>query len=608
MLETSKMPQSSSESESIMDKEDDVKVCDICGDAGQEDLLAICSRCIDGAEHVYCMRTMLDGLPDGDWFCEDCKFKEEYKDRKEHKFPTIIKTQEQSCLGEDAQDARKAICSEILLKKMEGAINLEDMVVSKRHQNAELYDENLDVNIHISEMASTENPVAIKTSIPQVMSLLSPEDPFNNPDILINRTSNPEQFSASCSIFEGHKAHTSSGSISSAGRDGSDVVSGPPIKSSSFKTTSAKPKVKKLLEAVPLVGNATGKFASKTTRKGVLIGQMVKSASFKTGKEGCSNFELDIEKSSVNNVKQIEDLRVEREKELRKNSSKVDLFQVEDARISIGSVFEYNAGDNRENPLHSSRNSASSSSSLLNLEHQIGYHFPEYFQPHGSVANNSPKPDPFSQSNNHLTSESSHQDDVTNVVTSSIALNKPLSCGDRTLCCQICNEASHPTHLCSIDKHSVSAIMLSMDRLPRQNANKSNKWKATGERIISKQAVLNCTNITNQSKELPIPSFGYSAKVVNKELPPQCFKKACFREGRTNATSGFVFDKSGPAVHLHEIHSNPGAEKLNQFGDISREFMMKPSEQILSSTELCISNTLKASAIPKFEFFWQQSV
>ncbi|KAK1285944.1 hypothetical protein QJS10_CPB20g01268 [Acorus calamus] len=29
-----------------------VKVCDICGDAGREDLLAFCSRCTDGAEHT----------------------------------------------------------------------------------------------------------------------------------------------------------------------------------------------------------------------------------------------------------------------------------------------------------------------------------------------------------------------------------------------------------------------------------------------------------------------------------------------------------------------------------------------------------------------------
>ncbi|KAK8948017.1 hypothetical protein KSP40_PGU008182 [Platanthera guangdongensis] len=485
MHETSKPPQSSSESESFMDKEDDVKVCDICGDAGQEDLLAICSRCIDGAEHVYCMRTMLDRIPVGDWFCEDCKFKEKYENQKAHKFHSIIKTQEESYLSEDTQNARNVISSEILHKKEEGAINLEDMVVSRRPQIAELYDENLDVNIHISEMASTKNPVPTETSVPREM--LSPEDPFNNPDILLNKTSNPEQFSASCSIFEGQKTHT---------------FSGPLLKSSSFKTANAKPKVKQLLGAVPSVENSTEKFASKTARKGVFIGQRVKSTLFKTGNEGCNSFELDNEKPSIN-IKEIEDLHVERDKELslieRKKSSKVGLFQVEDNRISRGSV---------------------------------------------------------------------------------------------------------PTHSCSIDKHSVSAIMLSIDRLPCVNANRSNKWKVPGETAISKQAV-KCTNMTNQSKELPLPSFGYSAKVVNKVLPPQCFKKTCLREGRTNATSGFVFDKSASAVNPHEIHSNPGSEGLNQSCDISREFEMEPTEQIHPSTEPCISNTLKASVIPKLEFFWQ---
>lgn len=36
-----------------------VKVCDICGDAGREDLLAICSRCSDGAEHTYAYTILL---------------------------------------------------------------------------------------------------------------------------------------------------------------------------------------------------------------------------------------------------------------------------------------------------------------------------------------------------------------------------------------------------------------------------------------------------------------------------------------------------------------------------------------------------------------------
>ncbi|XP_020534377.1 uncharacterized protein LOC105632478 isoform X2 [Jatropha curcas] len=63
--------------------EHDVKVCDICGDAGREDLLAICSKCSDGAEHTYCMREMLQKVPEGDWLCEECKLAEETENQKQ---------------------------------------------------------------------------------------------------------------------------------------------------------------------------------------------------------------------------------------------------------------------------------------------------------------------------------------------------------------------------------------------------------------------------------------------------------------------------------------------------------------------------------------------
>ncbi|XP_071732134.1 protein PARALOG OF AIPP2-like [Rutidosis leptorrhynchoides] len=54
----------------------DVEVCDICGDAGREDLLAICCKCPDGAEHIYCMRVPLDEHPGGNWVCEMCRLDE----------------------------------------------------------------------------------------------------------------------------------------------------------------------------------------------------------------------------------------------------------------------------------------------------------------------------------------------------------------------------------------------------------------------------------------------------------------------------------------------------------------------------------------------------
>ncbi|KAG8084319.1 hypothetical protein GUJ93_ZPchr0010g7529 [Zizania palustris] len=55
----------------------DVNVCDICGDVGREYLLATCTRCLEGAEHTYCMRVKLEKVPDGEWLCEECHLKED---------------------------------------------------------------------------------------------------------------------------------------------------------------------------------------------------------------------------------------------------------------------------------------------------------------------------------------------------------------------------------------------------------------------------------------------------------------------------------------------------------------------------------------------------
>ncbi|KAL3499888.1 hypothetical protein ACH5RR_038981, partial [Cinchona calisaya] len=68
----------------------DVKVCDICGDAGREDLLAVCSKCNDGAEHIYCMHRRLDKVPDSNWMCEECVLSETKDRMTKTKFETFV--------------------------------------------------------------------------------------------------------------------------------------------------------------------------------------------------------------------------------------------------------------------------------------------------------------------------------------------------------------------------------------------------------------------------------------------------------------------------------------------------------------------------------------
>ncbi|XP_057449677.1 uncharacterized protein LOC130740957 isoform X2 [Lotus japonicus] len=51
--------------------DDWVRVCDTCGDVGDESLLVSCNKCTDGAAHTYCMRVKLFEKPKH-WVCEDC--------------------------------------------------------------------------------------------------------------------------------------------------------------------------------------------------------------------------------------------------------------------------------------------------------------------------------------------------------------------------------------------------------------------------------------------------------------------------------------------------------------------------------------------------------
>ncbi|XWS47935.1 hypothetical protein CRYUN_Cryun13aG0028700 [Craigia yunnanensis] len=46
--------------------------CDICGDVGFEEDIAICFKCKIAREHSYCMRKVLLTIPDI-WFCEECQ-------------------------------------------------------------------------------------------------------------------------------------------------------------------------------------------------------------------------------------------------------------------------------------------------------------------------------------------------------------------------------------------------------------------------------------------------------------------------------------------------------------------------------------------------------
>ncbi|GLJ39331.1 hypothetical protein SUGI_0802960 [Cryptomeria japonica] len=79
--------------------EDDVKVCDICGNTGYEEMLAVCSVCNDGAEHIYCMQTMLDEVPERDWLCEGCKSKQDINVKRVETSTSLTVISKPACLN-----------------------------------------------------------------------------------------------------------------------------------------------------------------------------------------------------------------------------------------------------------------------------------------------------------------------------------------------------------------------------------------------------------------------------------------------------------------------------------------------------------------------------
>uniref|UniRef100_A0A0E0F4T5 AIPP2-like SPOC-like domain-containing protein n=1 Tax=Oryza meridionalis TaxID=40149 RepID=A0A0E0F4T5_9ORYZ len=60
--------------DSSSEESEDVKICDICGDVGEEKKLAICSS--------YCMRVMMQEVPKAKWLCETCHSEVESEKRK----------------------------------------------------------------------------------------------------------------------------------------------------------------------------------------------------------------------------------------------------------------------------------------------------------------------------------------------------------------------------------------------------------------------------------------------------------------------------------------------------------------------------------------------
>ncbi|XWS58009.1 hypothetical protein CRYUN_Cryun09bG0222200 [Craigia yunnanensis] len=299
--------------------EHDVKVCDICGDAGQEDLLAMCSKCADGAEHTYCMREMLQKVPEGDWLCEECKLAEETESQKQ---------------GLDTEG------------KKENKLSSSTQSLGKRHA------ENQEGASALKRQAVETNIGSPKSLSPSRISALSREGSFKNLDRAKLRPS-PQ---ISLSNHSGNDVPETVRSPTSGPR--LQTPKGTLLKSNSFNTANSKPKVK-LVDEVVLQKQKNARERASLDSEEEPARMMGKSMSFKStnsGRSGESKFKMLLTKyphaQDLKGLKQVKErISLERKKfsKLDRSSSTVSMPKVDQKLTPHTDIISHSfASNNRE--------------------------------------------------------------------------------------------------------------------------------------------------------------------------------------------------------------------------------------------------------------------
>ncbi|KAJ6801121.1 uncharacterized protein M6B38_199820 [Iris pallida] len=620
-------PQATTESDESADIED-VKVCDICGDAGQEELLAICSRCTDGAEHTYCMRKKLHELPEGDWLCEECKIKEETENADNSE--PILGEQEVLQLNESASNPRPL--QELDTKVHDSGVH---------GTSEEVYAE---TDLHSSKKVSDSTGVSIAATISKAKTVLYQELDTKVNDSGVHGTNkevdaetdlNPSKKVSDSSDISIGLAISKAKSVLSRGssfgvlearklKQAQQAASsgGPLSKSVSFNNTNAKPKVKQLVGSIPQNQILSRQYVSSDTRKEGMVKSMIQSASFKSPSSGCFTVEPINKVQAIHSSQPVDHrvLKEEQRKIVEKGSSIVDRPLInpppvtgdsncpnpEAAHRSESNVLQINrksldtdiAGSELKKALYISKNIGRTPATLRGRKPQTDCM--NNVNPSSIVADRS-----CSIPNTVLQRTAPRDIDLT---FSNIG-KKEASRGSRSLLhCKKCNEVGHTTERCSIDKLHVFALKPSADRNLKEVHNKSSKWKDAVDASLSKFTI---------GENITLPNHSEKSSMNNAELhcgqPSKGFRfdsSSCQDTIRTS-----VSDPSKPApasdvnlqaVQQVEASCSPRENDSNPTVIASDSQMkVKTPSRLLSSEPSVLPDISPASVIPELEFIWQ---
>ncbi|KAK7405940.1 hypothetical protein VNO78_07552 [Psophocarpus tetragonolobus] len=572
-------PQSEDESDESDVVEHDVKVCDICGDAGREDLLAICSRCSDGAEHTYCMREMLEKVPEGDWLCEECKDAEE--------------TENKRLDVEDKKMVEVSSTSQVSVKRISD--NIEVAPAAKRQ----------------SLESSTGSP---KTSSPKRLVPLSRESSFKSldkskvkPALLIpirnHSGGNDTEIARSASI--GPRAQNQKSLL----------------KSSSFNNINSKPRVKLVDEVVP----QKSKGGSEHTSKNVEMPSRItgKSTLFKSSSLGRSNAaESKVKMLSPKSVTTQDSKGSRHLKESgafdRKFPSRID-------RPVASSVVSTPKGDQKLTPrAEISKPSAMNNNRELKVN-QDG----KSSALSRSMSNISRKSlEPQVSSERTLTRVDEAQQDVlprsretANAVDksrdSSSDRGRPVVVtSSKNPFCQKCKEFGHALECCTAGstQESGAEISVTASSSSKEEMDKDNILKAAIQAVLRRPEIYKKKEVSNQTDEVSTSGTELNCEVTSKDqvLVSSTLKNSISadetleqQEVLENSTSDS--SKCSSANDVKPLNSCPTDFRSKQGKSDSIGLAAgKPVVRDLSNKAVTVSTVpLKILALPEYEYTWQ---
>ncbi|MFQ6635645.1 hypothetical protein Gotur_010677 [Gossypium turneri] len=549
--------------------EHDVKVCDICGDAGREDLLAICSKCTDGAEHTYCMREMLQKVPEGDWLCEECK------------------------LGEGTESQKQGLDAE---GKKANKLSSSTRSLGKRHA------ENLEGASAPKRQAIQTNMGSPKSLSPSRLSAFSREGSFKNldkgkvrpsPQISLGNHSGNGMPEAVRTPPSGPRLQTSKGSL---------------LKCSSFNTLNSKPKVKLVDEVVIQKRKGAREHASFDSKEEPAR-SMGKSMSFKSGNSGRLNSGESKLKTLSSKYPHVQDLKGLKQVKEQISSERKNISKLNHSSSSVSTpkvdqkltpradeISHSSAINHRETKVVQSEgrpNTLSRSTSNLarkGVDNAVSSVVSSTNGRNSSEQKVNPvslKEEPSSSSsraserqpsnNNGVMSDGLSQS-VDSINQSEKSRESSVSRSSKRVPCLTCKGMGHTAEYCSVCQ--ASGADQSAPRTSREEINKGNKLKAAIEAAMRLKP-----GICERTSQDPSSVCDKAKNVISVESTD---------EGKTNICN----QASTANIKLLNSHSTDAVSVVSSVGNLSVRDNYVPPLATVSAVP-------KLSAIPEHEYIWQ---